>query len=90
METGDFKAFQTCMNVMMVDLPRRLTIPRVADELGVTPRHVYNLIKEGCFEVVKVGYGTKRTAMRVTRESFCDFVEKRTCKISCEYKEMED
>lgn len=53
-----------------------LRIPEVAEMLGFDRRHVYKLVKRGCFKPRFVGIGTKRRYMRLLRREVENFIEK--------------
>ena len=64
---------------MATDLPKRLTIPRVADELGVTRKHVYTLLQARLLDaiVVSVSGQSTRYSLRVSGESVTRFIHER-------------
>lgn len=53
--------------------PRLLTTRQAADELGVSPRHVADLIAEGSLLAVRVG----RRALRIDRADLEAFIRDR-------------
>jgi len=57
--------------------PQTLTVAQVATELGVTERHVLDLIEEGKIEAFNVG-GSGRKFWRVKREAVEKFLRDRS------------
>jgi excisionase family DNA binding protein len=58
----------------MVEVKKyRLTIKAVAEALGCTERHVYDLIVEGALDAIKIG----SQAVRISDDSYTEFIKKR-------------
>lgn len=56
---------------------RLLSVPQVADALGCSTRHVYNLIGQGGLRVVNIAAGTN-SKTRIRESDLDAFVQSRT------------
>ena len=55
---------------LLVDLPRRLSVPEVAELLGVQQATIYRWLRDGEVPAYKVG-----STWVILREELCDYLE---------------
>lgn len=55
----------------VVSLPKTYRVEEIAQILGIGRSTAYNLVKTGCFKVVRIG-----SSIRISRKSFDEWLDK--------------